>query len=938
VTNAAEHVNKAWVLYSLWRQYGTSHCAYRFYYKAARATGVLKRRFPALSWKEIATRGPGLGAARAWNEAYEKGRDALPPFLFPAGRLPEIPAAWGSSAVTEADDLLAGRMVYFHGRTAETGFPFAWLRNPFTGESADARRHWCDRDEFEAEQGDIRVLWEASRFGWAHVLVRAYAARKDERYARAFWNLVDSWRESNPLNRGPHWQCGQETGLRAMALCFALYGFAGSPESTPERRAALVLLLVQHGGRVEGNLHFARTQLGNHAVSEAAALYTLGTLLPWEKKAASWRDRGRAVLEDEARQHIRNDGSYVQHSMNYQRQMLQNYLFVVRLMQRGGERAAAELLERIDRTAEFLYQMQDPLSGKVPNYGPNDGSLVLRLNGCDFLDYRPVVQAAQAILHDRRRYPEGPWDEDTLWLKGEVPGPETLGAPLRFSRRFDDGGYYVLRGGEAWGMVRCHSFRNRPNHSDLLHLDLFWRGVNVLRDSGTYSYNAPEPWRNYFLSTAAHNTVEVGARDQMVKLGRFTWARLADARVRRFDAGLLRGADYFEGEHYGYLRLASRAVHRRAVMRLGDRAWLIVDDVLGRGREDVRLFWHLAEGHATLEGRRLRLETGKGSVAIEVVAEGDTALPVLEHGANGSGPAGWHSIHYFEKRPAPALSLRLQGPLPRRVVTLVALDEDLRLETERGLREARIVHQGVIQATLRLEPPGISGTGPMVELLKATPWLLAEARGSDAPAPPMKPRFRVEPLRQAHAVAMARVHLRAFPTSLRSRLGPGFLERFYAEFCRHAYDYGFVAFENGSDRMAAFVVGTSRARAHRQAFLLRRAPYLTWRVGERSLSDPEVRRLVRFALRGGPGRGASRPAGICPVRLLSIAVDPDFQGSGAAKAVADAFEAKLRAAGHRRVGLSVHADNARAIAFYEKTGWSVAHKSPAGWWFEKTLS
>lgn len=936
MNHAVEHVNKAWVLYSLWRQYGTAHCAYRVYYKAARATGVLKRRFPIIPWEEIAARGPGLHAARAWNEAYEKGPEALPPFLFPAGRLPQIPAAWGPAAVAEADDLLAGRMVYFHGRTAETGFPFAWLRNPFTGESADARRHWCDRDEFEPEQGDIRVLWEPSRFGWAHVLVRAYAAQPDDRYARAFWNLVDSWRESNPLNRGPHWQCGQETGLRAMALCFALYGFAGSPESTPERRAALVLLLVQHARRVAGNLHFARTQMGNHAVSEAAALFTLGTLLPWEKKAAAWRGRGRTVLEDEARQHIRNDGSYVQHSMNYQRQMLQNYLFVVRLMQLHGERPAAEFLERIDRTAEFLYQMQDPLSGKVPNYGPNDGSLVLRLNGCDFLDYRPVVQAAQAILHHRRRYPEGPWDEDTLWLKGELPGPDTLVTPLRSSRRFDDGGYYVLRGEQTWGMVRCHSFRNRPNHSDLLHLDLFWRGVNVLRDSGTYSYNAPEPWRNYFVSTAAHNTVEVGGHDQMVKLGRFTWARLADARLNRFDAGLTRGADYFEGEHYGYLRLASRAVHRRAVMRMGDRAWLIVDDILGRGREVVRLFWHLAEGHATLEGRRLRLETGQGSVTIEVVAEGDGALPVLEHGANGSGPAGWYSIHYFERRPAPALSLRLEGPLPRRVVTLVAFDENLRLETEPGLREARLVHQGEVQATLRLEAPGMSGSDPIAQLVKATPWLLGEAREAGPPAPAMKASFRVERLRPEHAPAMAQIHLRAFPTSLRSHLGTGFVERFYGEFCRHAYDYGFVAFDTGTGRMAAFVVGTNRASAHRLAFLVHRAPFLCWRVAERCLTDAEVRRMVCFALRGGPGGG--RPAAICPVRLLSIAVHPDFQGSGAAKAVADAFEAGVRANGHDRIGLSVHADNPRAIAFYLKTGWSVAYKGTAGWWFEKALS
>jgi ribosomal protein S18 acetylase RimI-like enzyme len=486
-------------------------------------------------------------------------------------------------------------------------------------------------------------------------------------------------------------------------------------------------------------------------------------------------------------------------------------------------------------------------------------------------------------------------------------------------------------------MIRCHSFRNRPNHSDLLHLDLFWRGVNVLRDSGTYSYNAPEPWRNYFLSTAAHNTVEVGSRDQMVKLGRFTWARLARARLQRFDAGLQAGVDCFEGEHYGYRRLPSRAVHRRGVLRLGDRAWLIVDDILGHRDEEVRLFWHLAEGRATLEEARLRLETPQGTMALEVLPDNGNARPVLEHGDQGSAPGGWHSIHYFERRAAPTLALRLAGRLPRRILTLVAFAEALRLESDPDRRTARLRREGQVEAVVRLQAPG-SETGEMMRLENAGAWLLSPVRPMTERRPAAaRPAFRIEPISPAHAPAMAQVHLRAFPTSLRSRLGCGFLERFYVEFCRHPYDQGFVAYEEGSGRMAAFVVGTSRAHAHRLAFLLRRAPYLSWRIGERWLADPEVRMLVRFALEGGPGRGAARPAAICPVRLLSIAVDPDFQGSGAAQTVAEAFEARLRAAGHDRVGLSVHADNPRAIAFYQKTGWEVTHQSDAGWWFEKPL-
>ena len=49
------------------------------------------------------------------------------------------------------------------------------------------------------------------------------------------------------------------------------------------------------------------------------------------------------------------------------------------------------------------------------------------------------------------------------------------------------------------------------------------------------------------------------------------------------------------------------------------------------------------------------------------------------------------------------------------------------------------------------------------------------------------------------------------------------------------------------------------------------------------------------------------------------------------------FPRALRQAGIARVGLSVHADNERAIAFYRKAGWNETYRSDAGLWFEKSI-
>jgi len=205
--------------------------------------------------------------------------------------------------------------------------------------------------------------------------------------------------------------------------------------------------------------------------------------------------------------------------------MLQDYLWAVRLGQINGYAFSAELLNRLRMATNFIYQMMDLNTGRVPNYGSNDGALILPLNCCDYLDYRPVVQAMSYLLNREKLFETGPWDEDLIWLFG-VEALNT--SPKEIEQRSTNahaGGYYTLRGSQSseitfrstWGMVRCHSYRDRPCHADMLHFDLWYKGVNLLRDAGTFQYYCEPPWEHYFKSTAAHNTVEVDGKDQMEK-------------------------------------------------------------------------------------------------------------------------------------------------------------------------------------------------------------------------------------------------------------------------------------------------------------------------------------------------------------------------------------------------------------------------------------
>lgn len=73
------------------------------------------------------------------------------------------------------------------------------------------------------------------------------------------------------------------------------------------------------------------------------------------------------------------------------------------------------------------------------------------------------------------------------------------------------------------------------------------------------------------------------------------------------------------------------------------------------------------------------------------------------------------------------------------------------------------------------------------------------------------------------------------------------------------------------------------------------------------------------------------------ITLTSIAVDPKFAGRGAGQALMQAFERAAKERGFESAQLSVYADNDRARAVYEKSGWTLTKQDGRVAYFEKRL-
>lgn len=628
------------------------------WHRLAKKTGLLKRRFPATDWDNL-----HLGAFIDCDFSDAQLQTKICPDKFFSvamviknkNLLDDIGVA-KSSVIDLADNIANGNFRYFSKSGPQLQSPINWHFNPFSRTEWKQNVHWCDTSCFVKANGDIKCVWELSRFSWAYDLVRAYAVNGDEKYAETFWELFESWLDNNQPNRGVNWLSGQECALRIMAWCFAVFAFINSPSTTIDRIERFLLAVAVHTERIDKFISHAIRQKTNHAIIEAAALYTTGVLFPFFQKSKRWKTLGKAILEKEGLRQIYEDGSYIQQSMNYHRLMLHAYLWCLRLGEINRDSFSERLNERLLKATEFLYQMQDDSTGRVPNYGPNDGALILPLNSCDYLDYRPVVQACWYLLKQEKLFERGPWDEDMLWLFG----PSVLTLPKtdksKSSYEFCSGGYYTLRGNKSWGMIRCHTYRDRVGHVDPLHLDLWADGINLLRDCGTYKYYAPdEPeLEYYFKSIWAHNTVVIDNQSPLRLASRFMWLPWPKAKLQKFERG--NEKIYWQGKSFAYKNLHAKAIHSRTIVldKLYDR-WKVVDEISGAKSSKLELRWHLPFGVEldSVSSDSVSVNLPLGWV---IVVKGSNNITVDLKKADKNG--GYESLYYNEKKPINTLVVR----------------------------------------------------------------------------------------------------------------------------------------------------------------------------------------------------------------------------------------------------------------------------------------
>jgi hypothetical protein len=532
--------------------------------------------------------------------------------------------------------------------------PPDWHLNRFTGARVSgANKPWWQVSDFVSGAGDIKTVWEASRFDWVLAFAqRAATGCEGDLQRLNAW--VADWIKQNPAYCGPNWKCGQEASIRVLHLLIAarILQQDGSP------RQELISLIEAHLARISLTIDYAVGQDNNHATSEAAALFIGGAWLHSHgvNMADHWSMLGRKWLENRVAHLVESSGSFSQHSVNYHRLILDT-LSVAELW-RGWlnlPQFSEIFYDRVQAATRWLYEMTDPKTGDTPNLGANDGANLLPLTNADYRDYRPCVALAAKLFCGKLKYPAVKLVQAQLaWLglgnSADGSTADLSGGNLQ-PAVFQAAGYIVLKK-ESWkALLRYPFYRFRPGHCDALHVDLWHGSTNLLRDAGSFSYNSDSMTSDYFTGCTGHNTVQFDDREPMPKVGRFLrgeWLDVDGLKVLNTDLSesLTASAGYRDWQG---------ATHYRE-LAIGESGLRVTDHISSFKKHAV-LRWRLPAGDWEVTGQSV---TGQGfSLDIESTA------PIKQiQLANG-----WESRYYLERQSVKVLEVRVSEP--GRLTTIV---------------------------------------------------------------------------------------------------------------------------------------------------------------------------------------------------------------------------------------------------------------------------
>jgi hypothetical protein len=502
------------------------------------------------------------------------------------------------------------------------------------------------------ERKDKEWAWMLNRHGMFPDLAEAYRRSGDTRYRETLNALWRDWILNNPypdrLTFSEQWRALEVA--RRMLNSWVHVFYDPNNLLDPETRLLVLSSVLEHGDALREHASFWG---GNHLISEKLALLTLTFAWPEFEDSADWQAYAIERVSRQLMAQTYPDGSYKELSNHYQRVVLFNAQYFIRLMARiDPDYKERPVMSRIETMWDFFARVTQPDgSGPISNASDREDNAVFIREVHEFYD-RPD------------------------WLHIGTNGRDGVPPEGPASRLFPWAGQAILRNGwddEAdWVYFDAGPYGTAHQHVDRLHVSASLRGRPTLVDNGRYTYQ-PGPWRDYFKGPLGHNVLLLDG--QPARQGpRAVEVPLPVMFEELPDATVVAASSVFElPGPLGLPGFGKQVPWTRAVLLDRSGFLLIIDHLVTFTDHDLSARWHFHPDVSEAEAiSSLKLvNPPDGSIRLETY-----------HGQGPPEVAGFYSPDYNEKFPAPELRVNLPVGQPTTLVWLLQAPGSPSLQVE----------------------------------------------------------------------------------------------------------------------------------------------------------------------------------------------------------------------------------------------------------------
>lgn len=507
------------------------------------------------------------------------------------------------------------------------------LQHIFVGQGAYPP-HYCgdDIDWASRPVPDNEWVWQLNRMRFWDAMAKAYWHTGDEKYAREWGLQLLDWTQKNPRDEQHAYAWRSiEAGIRGYNWTGLFQRFIDSPAFTP---AVLVAFL----NSCHDHASFLMTKYrkgSNWALMEAEGMAFIAMTFPEFKDAEAWRKEGITRLNIEIENQVYPDGHQRELAIGYHTGSIGWFKRTLDMATLNGLEAAFPQSYRdvIERMCEVPFKLGLP-DGSTTQFGDSWAGEPGRI--------WPMLRE-WAKVFDRN---------DFLYVASE--GREGK-QPDATAFALEKSGLYSMRSG--WDknaiclVLKCGPDGGGHCQPDNGTFELYAGGRHLMPDGGSYIYSGNPEGRAWFRQTRVHQTLTLNGANSRYAPSQLLWKPGEDL-------------DVLVVENASYQDLS----HRRAVLFVDKKYFVIIDEALGSGTGDVDIHFQLGPGPAVFDSTALTVRSDfqdGWNVLVQATPQRNLRLSEEE---------GWVSFVYTQKERRPAFRFHLQKSSAAgvRFITIVA--------------------------------------------------------------------------------------------------------------------------------------------------------------------------------------------------------------------------------------------------------------------------